>query len=194
MPMPRKCSVQKDFETGSVHITKNPFDLAIEGSGFFPVQTPNGQIAYTRDGTFRKDPSGKIVDKNGYPLQPEITVPPNIMSIQIKENGQVVLMTGELGQEPTIAGQIQVVNFINPTGLRAVGKNLFLPTNASGLPQQGVPGENGLGTIAQGQLEGSNVNIVDEMVNMISTQRAYETNSKIVQAADQMLQYSNNLR
>ncbi len=189
----RTASVQKDFEIGSVKATKNPLDLSIGGTGFFAVQTSDGQIAYTRDGSFKKDPNGKIVDRNGNALQPEITIPPNSAGIEISPNGQVQVILGN-STAPQSIGQIQVVNFVNPAGLKSMGKNLFMPSQASGVAQQGVPGQNGLGAISQGELETSNVNIVDEMVNMITAQRAYETNSKVIQASDQMLQYMNNLR
>lgn len=189
----RTSSVQKDFEVGSAKQTKNPLDLQIEGTGFFPVQLPDGQIGYTRDGSFRKDTNGKIVDRNGHALQPEITIPPNATGINVTERGQVSVIVGQ-SQIPQVIGQIEVVNFVNPAGLRALGKNVFLPTPSSGLPVQGQPGTNGMGELAQYQLEGSNVNVVDEMVNMITTQRAYETNAKLVQAADQMLQATNQMR
>ena len=186
-------SIQKDFEMGAAKITKNPLDLQVEGPGFFPIQLPDGQIGYTRDGSFKKDPSGRIVDRNGMPLQPEITIPANATGIDISSSGQISVTTGN-GMDLQNIGQIELVNFVNPAGLRAMGKNIFVPSNASGLPQQGAPGTNGLGMISQGQLEASNVNIVDEMVNMITAQRAYETNSKVIQASDQMLQYMNQLR
>ena len=186
-------AVAKDFEPGSPKLTKNSLDLQIEGHGFFPVMLPSGQIAYTRDGTFRKDPSGRITDTNGNALQPEITIPPNAVAIDINQTGQVQVVLND-GSQAQSVGQIQLVNFVNPTGLRAIGRNLYMPSTASGLPIQGNPGENGIGTVSQGQLEASNVNIVDEMVNMITAQRAYETNSKAVQAVDQMLQSTNNLR
>jgi flagellar basal-body rod protein FlgG len=189
----RTAAVQKDFEMGSAKVTKNPLDLSIEGTGFFAVQTSDGQIAYTRDGSFKKDPNGKIVDKNGNSLQPEITIPQNASGISIAANGKVEVTIGS-SNVPQSVGQIQVVNFVNPAGLKSMGKNLFMPSQASGVAQQGVPGQNGFGAVEQGQLETSNVNIVDEMVNMITAQRAYETNSKVIQASDQMLQYMNNLR
>ena len=189
----RTAAVQKDFEGGAAKVTKNPLDLQIEGSGFFPVQLPDGQVAYTRDGTFKKDPTGRITDKNGNALQPEITIPPNAAAVQISGDGIVsVTITGEL--EPQEVGQIQLVSFINPAGLRSMGQNLFMPTVASGLPAQGPPGTNGMGSIAQGQLESSNVNIVEAMVDMIAAQRSYETNSKVIQAADQMLNAVNSMR
>lgn len=186
-------AVKRDFAVGTTKITNNALDLQIEGPGFFPVETDNGQIAYTRDGAFKKDSSGRVVDKNGYVLQPEMVIPPNASTVEITSKGQVNIFLDQ-NTAPQSVGQIQLVNFVNPAGLKAIGKNLFLPSNSSGLPQQAVPGENALGTISQGQLENSNVNIVDEMVNMIAAQRAYETNSKVVQAADQMLQNINGLR
>lgn len=186
-------AVQKNFEQGSTMVTKGAYDLEIQGAGFFPVQTPNGQIAYTRDGSFKKGADGRLQDKNGNVLQPEITIPSNAVGVEIGSNGLVQIV--EDGQmQPTNVGQIQLVGFVNPAGLRSLGGNLFVPSNSSGLPQQALPGQNGLGSIAQGQLETSNVNIVDEMVGMITTQRAYETNSKMMQASDQMLQTLNNLR
>jgi len=189
----KTAGVSKSFEMGAPRITNNPLDIQVEGPGFFPVQTANGQVAYTRDGTFKKDPNGRIVDKNGNSLQPEITIPPGSTAVDISANGVVQVAVGENNEIQTI-GQIQLVNFVNPSGLKSVGRNLFVPSNASGIPIQGNPGENGLGMVSQGQLEASNVNVVDEMVNMIQAQRSFETNSKAMQAADQMLQTVNNLR
>lgn len=189
----RTAAIQKDFTGGSAQLTKNPLDLQIEGSGFFQVLTPDGETAYTRDGSFKKDPGGRIVDKNGNVLQPEITVPANVAGLEVAPTGEVRTIAG-LNDAPQTIGQIDVVNFVNPAGLKAVGKNLFTQTPASGQAIQARPGLNGTGYLAQGQLESSNVNIVDEMVNMITAQRAYETNSKVIQASDQMLQSINNLR
>lgn len=186
-------AVSKDFEQGSTKITNGAFDMEIQGAGFFPVQMPNGQIGYTRDGSFKKGPDGRLQDKNGNLLQPEITVPSNATGVEIGASGQVQIIIDN-ATAPQSIGQIQIVGFVNPAGLKGLGGNLFVPTNASGLPQQAIPGQNGLGSIAQGQLETSNVNIVDEMVGMITTQRAYETNSKVIQASDAMLQAINNLR
>lgn len=186
-------AVHKDFDQGSTKITKNPLDIEIQGSGFFPVQLPDGSIAYTRDGSFKKGPDGRLQDKNGFVLQPEIVVPPDASGIEIGSDGAVNIVTG-INTQPQNIGQMLLVNFVNPAGLRNIGKNLYVPSNSSGLPQQGNPGQNNLGVLAQGQLETSNVNIVDEMVSMISAQRAYETNSKVIQAADQMLQQINSLR
>jgi flagellar basal-body rod protein FlgG len=189
----KTAAVQKDFEVGAAKITKNPLDMMVEGAGFFPVQLSDGQIGYTRDGSFKKDPGGKIVDKNGNALQPEIVIPPNSTAIDISPTGQVQVIIGN-NRDPQTIGQIELVNFVNPAGLKAIGKNVFVPSGSSGLPQQGLPGSAGIGQIASQTLEGSNVNIVDEMVNMITAQRSYETNSKVIQASDQMLQYMNQLR
>lgn len=189
----KTAAVSKDFDQGSSKITKNAFDLEIQGSGFFPVQLPDGQIGYTRDGSFKKGPSGQLVTKQGYTLQPQVTLPPDATGVEFSPQGQISVITN-LNSVPQVTGQMQLVNFINPAGLKSIGGNVFVPTGASGVPQQSNPGDNGIGTIAQGQLETSNVNIVDEMVNMITAQRAYETNSKVIQASDQMLQQINNLR
>ncbi len=189
----RTSSIQKEFDVGSAKITNHALDVMIEGAGFFPVQLSDGQIGYTRNGAFKKDAGGRLVDANGNALQPQITVPPEATGLQIDPGGSVAYVTGA-SSTPQAIGQIQLVNFVNPAGLRALGKNVFLPSPSSGVPVQGLPGQGGLGLLAQGQVEQSNVNIVDEMVNMITAQRAYETNSKVIQAADQMLQYVNNLR
>lgn len=189
----RTSGVTKDFEQGSTQVTNGAFDVEIKGAGFFPMRMDNGQIAYTRDGAFKKGPDGRLQDKNGNLLQPEIAVPPNASGVEISGSGMVQVIL-ENQTQPQNIGQIQLVGFVNPAGLKSLGGNLFVPTNASGLPQQALPGQAGLGYLAQGQLESSNVNIVDEMVGMITTQRAYETNSKVIQASDQMLQAINNLR
>ena len=189
----RTSDVQKDFSLGSVAITKNPLDMHIEGGGFFQVRTPDGEIAYTRDGAFKKDASGKIVDKNGNSLVPDITIPENAISVEIKPAGEVAVILESDGA-PQVLGQIDLAQFINPAGLKNTGKNLYLPTAASGQPNTNRPGTAGTGFISQGELETSNVNIVDEMVNMITAQRAYETNSKVVQTSDQMLQTAVNIR
>lgn len=189
----RTAAVQKDFKDGSASVTKNPFDLQIEGSGFFQILTPDGQVGYTRDGAFQKDPGGRLIDKNGNLLQPEITIPANVSGVEIAANGEVRVISG-LNDAPQTVGQIDVVNFVNPAGLRAMGKNVFMQSPSSGQPITSRPGLNGTGYLSQGQLEASNVNIVDEMVGMITAQRAYETNSKVIQASDQMLQSINSLR
>ena len=189
----RTAAVQKDFENGSAIVTKNPLDLQIEGAGFFQMQTPDGGVVYTRDGQFKKDPGGRIIDKNGNVLQPEITIPADATALDISSNGEVKVMTG-VNDPPRTIGQIDIVNFVNPAGLRSLGKNTFAVSGASGQPIASRPGLQGTGFLAQGQVEGSNVSIVDEMVNMITAQRSYETNAKAVQAADQMLQSVNSLR
>jgi flagellar basal-body rod protein FlgG len=189
----RTASIQKDFTSGSSIMTKNPLDLQIEGTGFFQVKTPDGEISYTRDGSFKKDANGRIVDKNGNTLIPEILIPQNSAALEITPTGEVKSMS-ELSAEPQSIGQIDIANFINPAGLKNVGKNLFVPTAASGQPAQGRPGTAGMGYLQQGELEASNVNIVDEMINMISAQRAYETNSKVVQTSDQMMQTAVNIK
>jgi flagellar basal-body rod protein FlgG len=183
----RTASVQKDFSQGMIQTTKNPLDINIEGSGFFQLRTPDGEMAYTRDGAFKKDASGKVVDKNGNTLIPEITVPLDAMSLEITPSGEVRSIN-RLEETPQTIGQIDIANFINPAGLKSMGKNLFTVTPASGQASTYRPGSVGTGFLSQGELESSNVNIVDEMVNMITAQRAYETNSKVIQTADQMLQ------
>ncbi|MBC7466850.1 MAG: flagellar basal-body rod protein FlgG [Bdellovibrio sp.] len=190
----RTAAVQKDFTMGQTVITKNPLDIQIEGSGFFQVRTPDGEIAYTRDGSFKKNGDGKVVDKNGNSLIPELTIPQTSVNLEISPAGEVRSINGERNAEPQILGSIEIVNFINPAGLKSMGKNIFQPSSASGLPVSGRPGTNGMGYLQQGEVESSNVNIVDEMVNMITAQRAYETNSKVIQTSDQMMQTAVNIK
>lgn len=190
----RTASIQKDFTTGQALVTNNPLDLQIEGNGFFQVQTPEGEIAYTRDGTFKKDTGGTLVDKNGNKLIPQITVPSSAIMVEITPAGEVKVIHNKDSSDGESIGQIEVANFINPAGLKSLGKNLFSPTPASGQVSTARPGTQGVGFIAQGQLETSNVNIVDEMINMITAQRAYETNSKVIQTSDQMLQTAVNVK
>jgi flagellar basal-body rod protein FlgG len=174
---------QGDFDS-----TGNPLDLAIQGAGFFQVQLPTGELAYTRSGAFQLDSQGNVVTSDGYQLQPPITIPQNQTNITIGTDGTVsVSVPGQ--QQAQQVGQIQLATFANPGGLNSVGQNLFLPTTASGDALIGTPGGNeGLGSIQQGSLEQSNVNVVEEFVEMILAQRSYESNSKVVQAADQMFQ------
>lgn len=189
----RPVAVQKIFTQGDFVSTGNDLDLVIEGDGFFKILKPDGEISYTRAGSFKLDSEGRIVNSDGYPLEPSITVPSNAIKINIGSDGKVmVLQSGNTA--PTEIGQIELVRFINPAGLKSIGKNLFVQTAASGDPIAGNPGIEGLGTIAQGFLEMSNVNVVEEMVNMIVSQRAYELNSKVVQASDDILQMSNNIK
>jgi flagellar basal-body rod protein FlgG len=167
--------------------------MAIEGRGFFQILRPDGTLGYTRDGSFQIDSNGQMVTANGFQLQPTITIPQNAQSISIGQDGVVSVRVGT-SSAPTQVGNVQTVDFINPTGLQPIGDNLFLETASSGSPQPGTPGLNGLGTIASGSVESSNVNVVEELVNMIETQRAYEMNSKVISTTDAMLQYvSNNL-
>lgn len=185
--------VQRDFSQGSIKTTNRDLDINILGTGFFQVTRPDGTTAYTRNGEFHMDPNGRIVDMNGNPMQPEITVPPDAVKVLVSNSGEVSYQTQE-SAVPQAIGQIELASFINPTGLKALGMNLFTVTPASGEPNIGNPGTGALGAVSQGEIETSNVNIVEEMVNMITTQRAYETNSKVIQASDQMLQALTNLR
>lgn len=189
----KTAGVQRDFTQGSIKTTNRDLDINIMGVGFFQVARPDGTTAYTRNGEFHMDPAGRIVDMNGNPLQPEITVPPDAVKVLVSHNGEVSYQTQETAV-PQVIGQLELASFINPTGLKALGMNLFMATPASGEANVGNPGTGAIGSVAQGEIETSNVNIVEEMVNMITTQRAYETNSKVIQASDQMLQALTNLR
>lgn len=181
----RPTAVHKFFTQGDFQNTGNPLDMAIEGEGFFQVLVGD-QLMYTRAGAFKLNQDGTLVTANGYPLQPEFTVPPEAKSVAISERGRISALDAN-GQE-IAAGEIPLYTFVNPAGLDAKGRNLYLPTEASGEAVEGVPGEENLGTIAQGFLEMSNVEVVDEMVQMIVGQRAYEMNSKAIQTSDNMLQ------
>ncbi len=189
----RVVAISKIHSQGGFHETQNELDLAVEGDGLFQITLPDGTIAYTRSGSFKINSTGTIVNSDGYTLDPAVTIPDDTLRINIGSDGTVSVLTAGT-ETPTEVGNIELVKFINPAGLRAVGRNLFLPTQASGTPVPGTPGETGLGTIAQGFLENSNVNIAEEMVNMIIAQRAYETNSKVIQSANEMLQTANQLR
>ena len=189
----RPAATQKMFSEGDFSHTENQLDMAIEGNGFFQVTQPNGDIAYTRAGTFKLDSDGRIVTSDGYPLEPEITIPADATSVSIGSDGTVTaILPGQT--QPSSVGNIELASFINPAGLNNIGRNLYTQSAASGDPTTGTPGEDNFGSIAQGYLEMSNVSVVDEMVNMITAQRAYETNSKTIQASDEMLQTANNLR
>lgn len=184
----RLAATQKIFTEGPIQNTGNPLDLAIRGRGFFTVLTPDGTLAYTRDGTFQTDNTGQLVTSNGYPLQPSITIPAQTTNITIGEDG-TVSVTIAPSTTPTILATIQLTDFINPSGLQPMGQNLYLETAASGAPTTANPGNSGLGTLLQGSLEASNVNVVEELVDMIQAQRAYEITAKSIQTVDQMLQY-----
>lgn len=180
------------FSTGAFQQTGGNLDVAIEGEGFFKIQTPNG-VAYTRDGAFKLDAQGALVNSDGYKLQPDIRIPADAQQITIGKDGTVSVLQG--GQaEATNVGQITLVRFTNPAGLSRIGGNAYSANEASGQPAEGTPGTEAFGKLAQGTLEMSNVQIVEEMVNMITAQRAYEVNSKSIQTADEMLGTANNLR
>jgi len=186
-------ATEKIFSQGNFQETGNMLDIAIEGDGFFQVTLPDGNIGYTRAGSFKINSNGDIVTPEGYLLEPTINIPENATSINIGTDGTVsVTLPGEA--EVSEVGNIELARFINPSGLKSIGNNIYLQTGASGEPTTGVPGEDGMGSIAQGVLEMSNVNVVEEMVNMITGQRAYEINSKAIQTGDQMLQIVNNLK
>jgi len=187
----RTVATEKLFTQGNIIQTGNPLDVAIQGRGLLQVTLPDGTQAYTRDGTLQMDETGQMVTSMGYPIEPSITIPDGALSVSISSDGVVsVLEPGSAA--PSEVGNIQLADFINPTGLQPVGNNLFLESAASGSPQTGTPGLDGLGTLVQNSLEGSNVNTVEELVNMIEAQRAYEMNSKAISTVDQMLQYATN--
>ena len=184
-------ATEKTHTQGNLVQTNNTLDVAVQGRGYFQVLRPDGAIAYSRDGSFKMDAQGQVVTANGHPVQPAITLPTNALSITVGSDGTVsALLPGNAS--PTQVGTIQLADFVNPSGLQPMGENLFLETASSGAPQVGNPGLSGLGTVMQGMLESSNVNVVEELVNMIETQRAYEMNSKAISTSDQMLQYINN--
>jgi flagellar basal-body rod protein FlgG len=183
----RAAATTRNFSQGTINQTSGTFDVAIEGQGFFSIQLPDGTTGYTRDGSFQADANGQLVTLAGYSVQPGITVPANARTVTIARDGSVnVVLPGQTA--PTTVGQLQLTSFPNPAGLESLGGNLYAETAASGGPAAGAPGANGLGTVRQGYLEGSNVNVVEELVSMIATQRAYEMNSKAIQTSDQMLQ------
>jgi flagellar basal-body rod protein FlgG len=189
----RIVSTSRQFEQGTLLQTKNQLDLAIEGNGFFVVQQADGTLAYTRAGNLKTDGSGRIVNSEGLPLDPPITVPTNATGVSVAANGKVTAtVSGE--QNPVELGTITTASFINPAGLRATGHNLYMPSAASGEPVIGNPAEEGRGAILQGSVEQANVDIVEEMIGLISAQRAYEINSKVITTADQMLQAATQIR
>jgi flagellar basal-body rod protein FlgG len=189
----RPSAVQKMFSQGDFQNTENELDWAIEGDGFFQIELPNGETSYSRCGEFKLDADGRIVNADGFLLVPQLTVPTDTVSITVGMDGTVSVIQAD-DPVPSEIGTIQLARFVNPGGLRSLGRNLFVPTEGSGTEIIGTPGQDGFGTIAQGFLEMSNVSVVDEMVNMITAQRAYETNSKVIQTADDMLQMANNLK
>lgn len=183
-------AVSRSHDQGTVINSGNPLDVAIEGQGFFQIQMPDGTEAYTRDGTFKLSPDGEIVTIDGYLVTPNIAVPEDAVSVSINAQGQVqAIIDGQV--QPSDLGQIELVNFINPAGLKSMGDNLYVETEASGDPLVGAPGEEGFGSLLQGFLESANVNPITEVTNMIIAQRAYEMNSKVISASDEMLQALN---
>ncbi|MFZ1625942.1 MAG: flagellar basal-body rod protein FlgG [Gammaproteobacteria bacterium] len=187
----RVVATEKNFSQGSALNTGNTLDVMIQGRGFLQVLQPDGSLAYTRDGSFKVDSDGRLVTANGYEIQPSITIPSDAQAVTIGLDG-VIQATLPGQTQPTSLGTLQLADFINPPGLQAKGQNLYLETAASGSPQVSDPGQQGVGSLVQGSLETSNVNVVEELVSMIETQRAYEMNSKAVSTSDQMLQYLNN--
>ena len=187
----RVVATEKLFTQGSILQTGNAMDVTISGRGFFQILLPDGSLAYTRDGSFQKNAQGEMVTASGYAVQPGITIPDGAQSITIGNDGVVsVLAAGQAS--PSQVGSLQTVDFVNPVGLQPMGENLYLETASSGTAQSGTPGLNGFGSLLQGALEGSNVNVVSELISMIETQRAYEMNSKAISTNDQMMQYLNN--
>ncbi|MDO8319963.1 flagellar basal-body rod protein FlgG [Rhodoferax sp.] len=182
----RVVASERIHSQGNATKTDNPTDVAINGDGFFQILMPDGTTAYTRDGSFQKDASGQLVTASGYPVQPAITVPEGTTSLTIASDGTVsVILAGSTASVPV--GQLQLATFLNPAGLQSTGENLYSESDASGTASQSTPGQNGAGNLNQGYVESSNVNVVEELVNMIQTQRAYEINSKVITTSDQML-------
>ncbi len=178
---------------GAIQITENPLDMAITGEGYFQIELPSGETAYTRDGTFQVNENGEIVTTQGYLVQPGITVPEDAIDVDINESGEVIVkISGQTTMQNL--GQIELASFVNPVGLEAIGDNLFLETEASGAPTTGNPAEDQFGSIRQGALEQSNVNVVEEITKLISAQRAYEMNSNVISTSDEMMQTTSQLR
>lgn len=184
----RAVATHKIFTEGSMQVTQRPLDVAINGKGFFQILMPDGSTAYTRDGEFQLNSDGQVVTSGGLPLQPAITLSQGSGVLTIGKDG-IVTVNDQATNQPTQIATLQLVDFINPSGLEGIGDNLYRETAASGAAQTGTPGQTGFGSLEQGSLEASNVSVVEELVDMITTQRAYEMNSKAVSAADQMLQY-----
>lgn len=189
----RVSATRKIHSQGAPQMTNNPYDLMVNGEGFMGVISPNGELKYTRDGSFNVDAQGNMVTRAGHKVFPGIVVPPNIMRINIAENGTIEAFTRE-SVEPMNLGQVPVFTFVNPTGMRSEGGNLMAATAGSGQAIQNVAGENGSGILMQGAIEASNVSVMNEMTDLIKAQRAYEMNSKVMGVADQMLQTVNNIR
>lgn len=186
-------AVYRTHEQGAIELTENPLDMAITGDGFFQIQMPDGDTAYTRSGVFQINQDGEIVTSQGFQLEPNIVVPQDAIAVEINQSGEVFAqLNGQVNLSNL--GQIQLANFVNPVGLEAVGDNLFLETEASGTATVGNPGEDNYGTVRQGAVENSNVNVVEEITNLITAQRAYEMNSTVIRTSDEMLQTTAQLR
>jgi len=189
----RAVATQKIFSQGELQQTDHPLDVVIQDKGFFQVRLPNGDIAYTRDGAWKLTSDGQVVTSDGYTIIPEMTIPQNAIGINITPSGIVAIkLPGQVDLQ--VIAQIETADFVNPAGLKAIGRNLLIQSGSSGAPQIGIPGTQELGELAQGFIEMSNVKVVEEMVNMIVAQRAYEANSKTIQTSDNMLSIANNLR
>lgn len=189
----RPVATQRIFSQGTVIATNNPLDVSIDGDGFLQVTLPDGTVSYTRDGALKKSAEGIIVTSDGYPVEPQVTIPQDASAINISSNGEVaVLIPGDPTQQTV--GQLELARFVNPAGLKSIGRNLFLETEASGAAVTGAPDSEGFGKLSQGFLELSNVEVVDEMVSMIVAQRAYEINAKAIQTSEEMLANANNLK
>jgi flagellar basal-body rod protein FlgG len=189
----RPSATQRIFSQGSLNQTTNPLDMAISGEGLFQIALPDGQIAYTRDGSLKLSSDGTLVTSEGYQLYPQVSIPEGAEDFTVANDGLVsVILPGE--KTSTELGQLELVRFINPSGLKALGSNLYVETEASGQPVAQMPGESGMGTVQQGYTETSNVQVVEEMVNMITAQRAYEIVSKSIQVSEDMMQVANNLK
>ncbi len=189
----RSVANQKIFGQGNLQQTQNPYDVAIQGSGFFQVQMPDGSVAYSRDGSFKVSNDGTLVTSGGFPLEPQINIPQGAQDIQIDAQGKINVKLADTGTTEEI-GQLEMAKFLNEGGLKSLGNNLYQVSGASGDPETALPGTNGMGTLVQGSLEASNVELVEEMVNMIVAQRAYEISAKAIQTSDSMLQLANQLR
>jgi len=188
----KSAAVTKVFTEGDIVQTENKLDVAIEGSGFFQVTLPDGNTAYTRAGNFKIDGEGRLTTSDGFPLQPEISIPADALEVTISQTGVVSATVGD-STTSTELGNLDLADFVNDAGLIAIGKNLFRETEASGTATTGTPGSNGIGTLLQGFVENSNVNLVEEMTHMITTQRAYEINSKVITTSDEMMQTVTNM-
>ncbi|OOZ41501.1 flagellar basal-body rod protein FlgG [Solemya pervernicosa gill symbiont] len=184
----RVVATEKQHTQGNIVSTDNALDMAINGRGFFQIAMPDGSTSYTRDGSFQVNSSGQIVNSDGYLLQPGITIPENVLSVTVSRDG-IISVQEQGATTSTEVGSIQLADFINPTGLQPLGDNLFSETSSSGTASAATPGLNGIGSVMQGSIEASNVNVAEELVNMIETQRAYEVNSKAISTTDAMLQY-----